>query len=133
MRQGAIMKTALLALIGGLITLMATSSLATVHYVDLNSANATAPYTDWSTAATNIQDAIDASTNGDMVLVTNGVYSTGGMVMEGGITNRVALDIPITVQSVNGPSATVIQGALDPTSTNGPGAVRCVWLTNHAT
>lgn len=124
------MKTALLALIGGLITLLTTSSLATVHYVDLNSTNATPPYTDWSTAATNIQDAIDASTNGDTVLVTNGVYATGGKEIVGGITNRIAVDSAITVQSVNGPWVTIVQGF---NATHGTTSVRCAWLTNNAT
>jgi hypothetical protein len=104
--------------------------LRPVHYVALNSTNATAPYTDWSTAATNIQDAIDASTNGDTVLVTNGVYASGGIVMEGGITNRVSLDSPITVQSVNGPWVTIIQGVA---ALHGLTSVRCAWLTNNAT
>lgn len=105
---------------------------ATLH-VDLNSANPTPPYSDWSTAATNIQDAIDAAASGDIVLVTNGVYATGGKVMSGDLTNRVALDKPLTVVSVNGYTATVIQGQWDAATTNGPGAVRCAWLTNGAT
>ena len=51
--------------------------------------------------------------------------------MDGVITNRVSVDKAIIVQSVNGPKVTIIQGAWDPTSTNGPGAVRCAWLTNE--
>ena len=105
---------------------------ASVLYVDLNSANPASPYADWGTAATNIQDAITASAAGDIVLVTNGIYAVGGKSMDGVITNRVSVDKAILVQSLNGPNVTIIQGAWDPTSTNGPGAVRCVWLTNNA-
>ena len=98
--------------------------------MDASGTNATPPYTDWTTAAVNIQDAIDASTNGDIVLVTNGVYAGGGRVMTGGLTNRVALTSAITVQSVNGPWVTTIQGT---TAVGYLSAVRCAWLTNNAT
>ena len=37
---------------------------ATTRYVDLNSTNATPPFLDWSTAATNIQNAVDACSGG---------------------------------------------------------------------
>jgi hypothetical protein len=124
-------KTLLFRLVGGFVIFLAINALATVHYVDLNSTNATPPYTDWTTAATNIQDAIDASTNGDTVLVTNGVYASGGRVMAGTtITNRMALDSAITVQSVNGPWVTIVQGF---NATYGTTSVRCAWLTNNAT
>jgi hypothetical protein len=114
------------------LTLFAFDASAAVLYVSLNSTNPVPPYADWSTAATNIQDAIDASTNGDLVLVTNGIYATGGRVMAGGLTNRVVLDKTLTVISVNGYASTAIRGAWDPVSTNGPLAVRCAWLATNA-
>ena len=127
-----LMKSLLPRILVCLIFLFAFRVLGDVHYVSLDSTNPEPPYLTWATAATNIQDAIDASTNGDTVLVTNGVYTTGGKVMpvSGNFTNRVALDSAITVQSVNGPWATVIQG-VGPIDT--PLAVRCAWLTNNAT
>src|SRR6266403_1662292 len=41
-----------------LCVLLWQSALADMHYVDVNSTNATPPYTNWTTAATNIQDAV---------------------------------------------------------------------------
>jgi hypothetical protein len=112
-----------------------TSAVAQLvaHCVDVAGTNPVVPYLTWATAATNIQDAITASVAGDIVLVTNGLYAGGGKTMDGVITNRVSVDKAIIVQGVNGPGATVIQGMWDPVSTNGPGAVRCAWLTNNAT
>ena len=113
---------------------MATSAVTqvTVHVVDAAGSNPVTPFSSWVTAATNIQDAIDAATAGDFVVVTNGLYATGGKAMSGSLTNRVALTKPLAVASVNGPWATIIQGAWDPATTNGPLAVRCAWLTNGA-
>jgi hypothetical protein len=112
---------------------MATSGVAQLvgHFVNGASASPAPPYLGWSTAATNIQDAINASATGDIVLVTNGVYASGGKSMDGVITNSISVDRGLIVQSVNGALSTIIQGAWDP-ATNGPGAVRCAWLTNNA-
>jgi hypothetical protein len=93
---------------------------AAVRYVDVNSVSPTPPHTSWSTAATNIQDAVDVAVAGDQIVVTNGIYQTGGKAIEGE-TNRVAVDKPLTIQSINGPQFTVISGS---------GTVRCVYLTN---
>jgi hypothetical protein len=98
-----------------------------VLYVDLNSTNPISPYTNWVTAATNIQDAVDAASAGDQVLVTNGLYQTGGRVVYGSFTNRVAVTKAMTVESVNGPATTMIVG-----SKSIAYAVRCAYLTNGA-
>jgi hypothetical protein len=126
------MRTNLLPLVGAVLTLVSASALATTHYVDLNSANPQSPFSDWSTAATNIQDAINAASVHDVVWVTNGVYASGGKSLDGVLTNRVSVDKAILVQSVNGPEATIIQGAWDPAIV-GPTAARCVSLAANAT
>lgn len=100
----------------------------------------TSPFTNWATAAHDIQPAIDAAANGDIIWVTNGVYDTGGTngypVPARTLTNRVAIYKAVTVSSVNGPSHTSIAGRWnnplgDPANTNdvyGDAAVRCVYM-----
>ena len=90
------------------------------HYVNLNSTNPIAPYMNWSTAATNIQDAVDAAVSGDSVFVTNGIYTTGNRVVASA-TNRVAVMLPVSIVGVSGPAQTVIDGG---------GINRCIYLTN---
>ncbi len=111
--------------------LLCSAAGATDYYVSLSGGHST-PFTNWATAATNIQDAVEVAAVGDIIWVTNGVYCSGGKSMDGDLTNRVALDKAVTLRSVNGPGVTVIEGRWDPVGTNGPGAVRCAWLTNEA-
>lgn len=85
------------------------------------------PYTNWVTAATNIQAAVDAAAEWDTVLVTNGIYDSGGSAASGRLLNRVAVSREIDVRSVNGPAATVITGR----GPSGSNAVRCVHLSGR--
>ena len=91
---------------------------AATLYVWQDSPNPTPPYATWATAAKNIQDAVDVAFIHGTVLVTNGVYAASG---SGG--NRVEIEKAITVKSVNGPDATVIDGFH---------SVRCASLANNA-
>jgi hypothetical protein len=103
-----------------------------VYYVARSNSTPAAPYSSWTSAATNIQNAIDAATvPGALVLVNDGIYQVGIRTVYG-MSNRVAITKPITVRSVNGPGATRIVGYQVPVSTNDTAAVRCVYLTNGA-
>jgi hypothetical protein len=108
-----------------------------VHYVAQAGTNPIPPYLTWDTAATKIQDAVDAAYINATVVVSNGTYSSGGRAITNiryvlSLSNRVAVIKPITLQSLNGPSVTTIQGYQVPGTTNGASAIRCVYLTNNA-
>jgi hypothetical protein len=95
------------------ILLLAVSNLsAATLYVSLESTNPTPPYTNWVTAATSIQAAVNVAAINDAVLVANGVYAGG-----------VSVTKALALLSVNGPQFTII---------NGGGTNRCVDLTDGA-
>jgi hypothetical protein len=119
-------------LLAGWILSTVLNAHAVVHYVDAAATNSVPPYINWASAAAVIQDAVDVSNSGDEIVVNNGKYATGGRALSGILTNRVAIRNSIRLRSVNGPAYTVIQGYQAPGSTNGPVAVRCVYLSNGA-
>ncbi|HEY5912220.1 MAG TPA: PKD domain-containing protein [Verrucomicrobiae bacterium] len=104
--------------------------LPPVHYVAMTGSSQP-PYSSWATAAQNIQSAVDVAWTGDEIVVSNGVYRTGARAVYG-MSNRVVVTKPVIVRSVNGPAVTQIVGYQVPGTTNGPEAVRCVYLTNGA-
>src|ERR1019366_3788109 len=126
-RKGYVVRFRLHELAPVLLLLSLINAWASVLYVDVNSASPTPPYTNWATAATNIQDAVDAASAGDKIWVNDGLYQTGGCALLGSMTNRVAVTKAVEVQSVNGPSVTVIRGAQIPYYLTGDGAIRCAY------
>lgn len=103
-------RLALLAL--GLMTALAYGD---THYVSLDGGH-TPPFTnDWPSAATNIQDAVNAAEAADTVLISNGTYN---------LTGQVSIASAMIIQGFGGREATFI---------NGGGAGRCFYLTNGGT
>jgi len=84
--------------------LFAHIAVADTHYVDINNASPSSPYTNWSTAANDIKSAIMASTSGDTVLVADGIYSNGA-------AGVIDVDENILVISQNGPATTIVDAA----------------------
>jgi alpha-tubulin suppressor-like RCC1 family protein len=106
---------------GSVTSIVATLNVTNVfHYVNLNNSAPQSPYTNWSTAATNIQSAVDVANAGDSIFVTNGMYTLGNRVTST-TTNCVVVTNAISISSVSGPAQTVI---------NGGGTNRCIYLTN---
>lgn len=98
-----------------------------VHYVNLHSLAPASPFTNWAIAATTIQEAVNASVPGSLVLVTDGMYNAGAAITpQGVLSNRVVITNGVTLRSVNGPGSTFIVGA-GPLGSN---AVRGVYLSH---
>jgi hypothetical protein len=102
--------------------------------------NGTGNGTSWADATNSIQGAIDAISGAyttNTVWVSNGVYAADGVTNYPSgtvLTNRIAIYKAITVRSANNdPTNTIITGAKDTvggTPSNGPAAVRCVYMIN---
>jgi len=130
------MKTSLRLIVAAFGLASFNLSAATL-YVSLESTNPLPPFATWATAATNIQDAVDAAQSGDTVLVTNGVYAVGGRTttdVNGWVSgNRVFITNAIRLESVNGPLTTTIEGILTRDKEGYPiDARRCVYLGSNA-
>ena len=95
----------------------------TVFYVDASNTCPSSPFAHWGNAANSIQDALDVAPPGSVIWVNDGVYQTGARSMDGTTTNRIVATNGVTIESVHGPAATIIDGG---------GAARCAYLANGA-
>ncbi len=112
--------------VGGTVDIGAYENQNTVavHYVSLISASPVSPFTNWSTAATNIQDAVAVAQAGEFVVASNGIYNKGaGTIIYGQEANRVALTNPITLLGLYGSQSTVLVGG---------NQMRCVYVGSNA-
>lgn len=91
---------------------LATVYAQTVFYVSPAGGN-NAPYSSWADAATNIQTAADAASDGDTVLVDDGTYT---------LSTNISITKGIIVKSINGYSSSIVDGN---------NATRCFYI-NHS-
>ena len=109
--------------------IIAVTVQSATFYVDALQADDIGAGTSWATAKKTIQAAVDLTADGDMVMVTNGLYSIGGGVAPGSsLMNRVCITNDITLKSVNGPSVTIIEGAPGSNGSNDTDSVRGVYM-----
>lgn len=92
------MKTVRLMMVG-VVAMMAGVAAAGNTYCVWTNGTPAPPYDNWSNCFTNIQDAVNYASNGDTVLVSNGLYM---------VTGSVTLNKGVTVQSAKGAAFTTI-------------------------
>jgi len=81
-------------------------------------------YTGWDIAATQIQWAVNASTNaGDTVWVSNGTYV---------LTNQINVTSNIVLRSTNGPDVTIVNGGFVAGLTGATTNNRCLYMSNSS-
>ena len=108
-----------------LLILMSLTTLAQAKtlYVVKDNMNAAWPYTSWSTAAANIQDAVDAAAAGDTVNVNTGEYNSGSTTTPGYTAkNRVVITKNITVHGMSKTGVIITGQELF-------SRIRCVYMT----
>jgi hypothetical protein len=103
-----------LGAIAAIVIAAAHPLIAATLYVSQTSTNPTPPYATWDTAAQTIQEAVDASSDGDTVLVAAGEYR---------IFAQVTIVKAIALQSQSGPGPTTINA-------NWNLAPRCLWMSH---
>lgn len=81
----------------GLIALALPASGVT--YMVATNGTQQAPYDTFINAFSNIQDAVNFATGGDLIQVTNGVY---------GLTSQISITKGVTVRGVNGAANTIV-------------------------
>ncbi|MBN2561436.1 MAG: hypothetical protein JXQ75_10960, partial [Phycisphaerae bacterium] len=81
--------------------LVADHNPAPAHYVSPSGSHEF-PFTNWVTAAREIQAAVAAGLNGDSILVSNGTYA---------LISRVCVAKGLTVQGVGGAENTIVDGS----------------------
>ena len=98
------MKRVAILMVGVSVVCAAMAASGATYYADASRADDSGAGTTWANAKRTIQAAVDlATTAGDTVLVTNGVYDAAGAATPGySLTNRVCITTNITVESVNG-------------------------------
>ena len=86
-------------------TLLTTPLFATTYYTDAARPDNTGDGLSWETARQTLQSAVNLASNGDTVLVADGVYN-----LDSESDSRVDLPTGVTLQSANGPETTIIDG-----------------------
>ena len=97
------------------------------NYVSLAGSH-TPPFTSWTTAATNIQDAVDILPVGGVTLVATGTYSQGRRLVDGTYNRVAVLKTMSLIAQDSDPAKTVILGG----AAGQPDESRCLYLGEAA-